>query len=122
MEMPKLHQCISIDRRHKDQDKSWYGGEYVGVVIEVSENKVTIKQSNNTDSSYDFSDEDYTTNWSQYSEIEFESKINDSVKSQVNRIKTSEEDLEDMMKWQHDYVHRYSLMQRLVAFVKSQGV
>lgn len=115
----RIHDVVMVKRTYTDPDKSWYGGEYIGVIIALDEESITIKNERGDEATYKKGvDGDYTTTISLYSEIEFRNKIEKAIKSQNNYIDQALEKLDEITKWQHDFLNDVSLFARLTRWFK----
>jgi hypothetical protein len=111
----KLHDCALVVKTHKDKNQSYYGGKYRGVVVEVGDEKFSIKTASGDlmDFGFDAEDKNYTYEILQLSEIDFLNEIEKQAQSQEIKIKDSVYALEELRKWKRDFEYKISLLGKL---------
>lgn len=109
----KIHDVVSVTKKHLDPSKSYYGGTSVGVVIMLSGNELVIKDKYGREEEIDLADSDYSFSFGEFSEIQFLSDIEKSVEEQRKNINELTEKRNSTIDWHRKFKNEISLFGKL---------
>lgn len=114
----KVHDCIMLNRIHKDSEKSWYGGKMPGIVIELDEKTISLIMPNGETTERPLEETDYKIEITQLSEVEFIRLIDTEIANKKRRLNEETFDLQKIEKWRKDFVLQISLLGKLYRLAK----
>lgn len=118
LENIKLHDVVTVIKKYKDDEKSWRGARYTGVVIHIEKNRVDLLQADAATEDVDFSDQEYVIEIVPFSEVVFLNNIDKAITDAKKSVETAQSRLAGVEKWRKDFVLQISLLGKLYRLAK----
>lgn len=118
----KIHDVVTVERRHKEKEEGYWGNTTTpGVIVGLSDTQVTIKNKNGHQETFVFDDKDNTHAIFQYSEIEFRGDIEKAIADAKRTLERSQENMDDVTSWYHTFNHEVSFLGKMYRIFKEYG-
>lgn len=119
MENIKLHDTVMIKRTIKDRERSYYDKTFYGVVVELGEKTMSIKDALSERQEFNITlDSEYTYEISEVSELDFVSHIDEQLDIADKRYNEATEKYNDILRWKKQYKFEITLLGKLSTFMK----
>ena len=116
---PAVHDTVMVTKNEIGKDESYWGrSRYQGVVLAVSDTKITLKNESGETVEVSFQLEKYTIEITPLSEIEFADNIRRKIKDLKHRIQGLQDDLAEAEAWEVTYETKVTLLGKLLKILK----
>lgn len=118
----KLHEVVAVSCRYKEKEEGYWGNRSTyGVVIEISDQQVTIVRPDASTETFLFDDKEKTHSVHLYSELEYRKDIVKAIASAQQTLTRAEKNLKEVTEWLHDFDYSVSFLNRLLRFTSQYG-